>query len=93
MTSEVELGILDFLSKKLLARPHEMKAELHRYDGADGTLSELVSKDYVQVIEPLGERCFVITHKGTKVLHDAKASGWRAAAQASQGSQCAQGLI
>jgi hypothetical protein len=84
VTSEGELRILQILSKKLLARSREIKAEFGRSDGVDVMLSTLLSVECVNVIEPMGEKCFLITHKGAKVLEDAKAAGWKAAPQASQ---------
>jgi hypothetical protein len=81
VAGESELKVLDILSRKLLARSHEVRAEFGRPDGVEVILSGLLSSDCVQVVEPMGEKCFVITHKGTKILQDAKAAGWKPAAQ------------
>jgi hypothetical protein len=86
VAGESELKVLDILSKKLLARPREVKAAFGRPDGIDAILSGLIATECIQVVEPMGEKCFVITHKGTKILQDAKDAGWKTEAQAHQGS-------
>jgi hypothetical protein len=74
--------VLDFLSRRHLARAREVKAS---FSGAESVVSRLLTDDCIQAVEPMGEKCFVITQKGTKELHDARESGWRPAGQAGSG--------
>ncbi len=67
-----EMKVLDILSRKLLAKSEEIKAEFGANDGAEVALQRLLSTDCVKVVEPIGEKCFVITKKGSKLLKEMK---------------------
>ena len=73
MITDKEMLVLEMLNGQLLAKLGEIKAALgSETDGILTSLQRLVSMDCVKVIEPIGEKCFIITHKGSKVLRDAK---------------------
>jgi hypothetical protein len=72
MLNEEEINVLDVLSKRLLAKPSELSSLFGRHDGISTILQRLQSMDCVKVVEPIGEKCFVITQKGTRVLREAK---------------------
>lgn len=71
--SEQEVMVLELLSSRLLARVSEIRSGIgNGQDGVKSTVQRLVSLDFVKVIEPIGEKCYVITKKGTKVLNEIK---------------------
>ncbi len=73
MITDKEMLVLEMLNGQLLAKLREIKAALgSETDGIATSLQKLVSMDCVKVIEPIGEKCFVITHKGSKALRNAK---------------------
>lgn len=73
MITANEITVLEMLNGQLLAKLDEIQAALgNETDGVALSLQRLISMDYVQVVEPIGEKCFVITHKGSKVLRDSK---------------------
>jgi hypothetical protein len=72
MLTEDEIKVLDALSTKLLAKPGELDSVLGGEDGVGTIIQRLQSMDYVKVVEPIGEKCIVITQKGTRMLRDAK---------------------
>ena len=73
MITGKELLVLEMLNGQLLAKLKEIKAALgSETDGVATSLQRLISMDCVKVVEPIGEKCFVITHKGNKTLRDAK---------------------
>lgn len=73
MITGKELLVLEMLNGQLLAKLNEIKAALgSETDGVATSLQRLISQDCVKVVEPIGEKCFVITHKGNKALRDAK---------------------
>ena len=71
MISSQEVMILEVLSRKLLAKSEEIMGEAGG-NGALDALQKLLAMDYVKVVEPIGEKCFVITQKGSKILKDSK---------------------
>jgi hypothetical protein len=79
MISESEVKVLELLSKQLLAKPDELKNAFGEEDGVMSTLQKREAMDYVKVVEPIGEKCFVITQKGTRILREAKNPEKRAA--------------
>ncbi len=73
MLTEKEILVLELLSSRLLAKLGEIKADIgDEPDGVRTSIQRLVSMDCVKVIEPIGEKCFVITQKGSKVLRELK---------------------
>ncbi len=73
MLTEKEMMVLEMLNGQLLAKIEEIKAALgSETDGVTTSLQRLVSMDCVKIVEPIGEKCFVITHKGSKALRNAK---------------------
>ncbi len=73
MLTESEITVLEVLNSRLLAKLGEIKKSVG--DGTDGvgtSIQRLISMDFVKVVEPIGEKCFVITHRGSKALRDAK---------------------
>ena len=73
MMTEQEVKILELLSNQLLARVSEIKSGVgNGQEGIKTTVQRLVSLDFVKMIEPIGEKCYVITKKGTKVLNELK---------------------
>jgi hypothetical protein len=85
MLNESDVKMLEVLSEKLLAKPHELESEFGEDDGVTTTLQKLHSMDCVKVVEPIGEKCYVITQKGTRMLRDMKNPEKRAAANQQQG--------
>ncbi len=79
MISDSELKILELLSKQLLAKSHELESVLGEDDGMSTAVQHLQSMDCVKVVEPIGEKCFVITQKGTRLLREMKNPEKRAA--------------
>ncbi len=88
MIDEKEMKLLEVLSKKLLAKPSEITAEMGEGDGVTTALQKLQSMDCVKAVEPVGEKCFVITQKGTRLLREMKNPEKRAAM-----SQTRQGFL
>lgn len=84
MISEDEVKVLELLSKQLLAKPHELESAFGEDNGVSTVLQKLQAMDYVKVVEPIGEKCFVITQKGTRILRDMKNPEKRAAMQRPQ---------
>lgn len=74
MLSEQEVKILELLNEQLLAKLSEIKSRAgsSEHNGIDIAVQRLVSMDCIRIIEPIGEKCFVITKKGTKNLQEAK---------------------
>lgn len=72
MLTETEVKVLDILSTNLLAKTNEISAHLGEDDGVTPTLQKLMSMDCVKTVEPMGEKCYVITQKGTRLLREAK---------------------
>jgi DNA-binding MarR family transcriptional regulator len=72
MLSEDEIKILEVLSQRLLAKPGELGSVLDVDDGIITLIQRLQSMDYIKVVEPIGEKCLVITQKGTRMLREAK---------------------
>jgi hypothetical protein len=72
MLTENEVRILELLSRRLLAKSNEIRSEFEGPDGIDTALQKLISINCVKVVEPIGEKCFVITQKGTKLLREMK---------------------
>jgi hypothetical protein len=73
MISDQELLVLELLNGHLLAKLSEIEAALgSETDGVKTSLQRLISLDCVKIVEPIGEKCYVITHKGSKVLREAK---------------------
>ncbi|UCD02915.1 MAG: hypothetical protein JSV63_03990 [Candidatus Aenigmatarchaeota archaeon] len=85
MITESEIKVLEYMSRQLLAKQHELESAFGEEDGVMSTLQKLEAMDYVKVVEPIGEKCFVITQKGTRILRDAKNPEKRAAAAKQQG--------
>lgn len=71
MINNQEIVILELLSRKLLAKSEEIKSEAGG-NGVSDALQRLVAMDYVKSVEPIGEKCFVITQKGSKILKEMK---------------------
>jgi len=72
MIENGEMKILEVLSTKLLAKTDEISAVMGENDGAVSALQKLLSMDCVKVVEPIGEKCYVITQKGTRLLKEMK---------------------
>jgi predicted transcriptional regulator len=72
MIDNGEMRILEILSTKLLAKTEEISAAMGENDGAIPALQKLLSMDCVKVVEPIGEKCYVITQKGTRLLKEMK---------------------
>jgi predicted transcriptional regulator len=72
MLEEGEMRILEILSRKLLAKTNEIMTDFGENDGAETSLQRLLSMDCVKAVEPIGEKCFVITQKGTRLLKEMK---------------------
>jgi predicted transcriptional regulator len=71
--SENEIAVLEVLSRQLLARKSEIKDAIgDEPDGVNTAIQRLVSIDFVKTVEPIGERCYVITKKGAQNLKEAK---------------------
>jgi hypothetical protein len=70
MIEEADIRILDILSRRLVAKPAEIRSALGGSDGVAGSLQKLLSMDCVKTVEPIGEKCYVITQKGTKILKE-----------------------
>jgi hypothetical protein len=81
MIDESDMKVLEMLSSKLLAKPDEIRSVLGPDDGAQTSLQKLLSMDCVKVVEPIGEKCFVITQKGTRMLKEMKNPEKRVARQ------------
>ena len=79
MITDSEVRLLEILSKQLLAKPHELIDAFGEDDGVMKTIQKLEAMDYVKIVEPIGEKCFVITQKGTRILRDVKNPEKRAA--------------
>ncbi len=71
MLSDTEIKVLGILSKNLLAKTGEISSSMGGDDGVVPTLQKLQSMDCVKTVEPMGERCYVITQKGTRMLREA----------------------
>jgi hypothetical protein len=65
-----DIRILDILSRKLVAKPAEIRAAFGGEDGVTPSLQKLLSMDCIKTVEPIGEKCYVITQKGTKLLKE-----------------------
>jgi hypothetical protein len=86
--TEEEVRILDLLNSRLLAKPVEIKTAFgDSSNGVASAIQRLQSMEYIKVVEPIGEKCYVITKKGTKALVDAKNPEKRAAAREPYGFQ------
>lgn len=85
MLSENDMRILDIINIKLLAKPSEIRESVGESDGVTESLQRLMTSDCIKLVEPMGERCFVITQKGTRVLRDAKNPEKRAQTQNQHG--------
>ena len=72
MLTESEIDVLESLSKRLLARKREIAADMEESDGVEIALQSLISMGFVEGLEPIGEKCFVITKKGSVSLRDSK---------------------
>jgi len=72
MLTENEIKVLELLSKLLLAKASELNSEFGEGDGVSTAIQKLQSMDCVKVVEPVGEKCFVITQKGTRLLRQIK---------------------
>ncbi len=81
MLDEKEMKLLEVLSRRLLAKHDELNSEFGEGDGVSTVLQKLMSMDCVKVVEPIGEKCFVITQRGTRMLREAKNPEKRAALQ------------
>ena len=69
MLSEVEIKVLQLLNSSLLAK----RGEIHTFigngpDGVNNAIQKLISMDFIKSVEPIGEKCFVITRKGSRTL-------------------------
>jgi hypothetical protein len=74
MMSEEEVKVLELLSNRLVAKLSEIRSGIGE-GGADGiktTVHKLVSMDFVKMIEPIGDKCYVITKKGSRILKELK---------------------
>lgn len=70
MINDGDIRILDILSRRLVAKPAEIMNALGGADAAAPSLQKLLSMDCVKVVEPIGEKCYVITQKGTRLLKE-----------------------
>jgi len=70
MIDEGDLRILDILSRRLVAKPGEISVAFGGSDGVTPSLHKLLAMDCIKVIEPIGEKCYVITQKGAKLLKE-----------------------
>ena len=88
MLTDEEVNVLELLSNRLVARLTEIKSGIGNGgpDGVRTTVHRLVSLDFVKVIEPIGEKCYVITKKGSKVLKEIKNPERRAEGKGLDGS-------
>jgi hypothetical protein len=73
MIDESDIRILDILSRRLIAKPAEIRSALGGEDGVTSSLQKLLSIDCIKTVEPIGEKCYVITQKGAKVLKESAA--------------------
>ncbi|MCD6495975.1 MAG: hypothetical protein J7K54_01765 [Candidatus Aenigmarchaeota archaeon] len=85
MLSDNDLRVLDIINKRLLAKHKEIREAVGEADGITESLQRLMSSDCIKSVEPMGERCFVITQKGTRILRDAKNPEKRVQSQSQQG--------
>ena len=81
MLNENEIKLLEVLGRLLLVKPSELSSEFGEGDGVSAALQKLQSIDCVKVVEPVGEKCFVITQKGTRLLREIKNPEKRASLQ------------
>lgn len=73
MLLEKELKILEMLEKQLLAKKSEINSAVgDEPNGVNAAVQRLLSMDCIKMVEPIGEKCFVITKKGTRSLREAK---------------------
>ncbi len=71
--TEKEISVLEMINGRLLIRRSELKNGMG--DGPDGVytaIQKLVSIDCLKMVEPMGEKCFVITKKGSRHLREAR---------------------
>ena len=93
MFTESEIRILEILNKKLLARLNELKQDVGEPDGVNAAIQRLLSMDCVKIIEPMGEKCYVITWKGAKGLRKVKSPEKRLGQEASFNQGYASGTV
>ena len=71
--TEKELKILDFLNSRTLARMREIGSWAGTdYNGTRAIMQTLLSNGLAKSVEPMGEKCFVITNLGSRKLEEAK---------------------
>lgn len=75
MLNKTEQMILKIIAKNKLITKTELKAYLHNDGGINSEALEsitrnLIQKNLVTAISPVGSTCFVITQKGTKFLEE-----------------------
>ncbi len=65
MLTEAEQEVLQMISKRHLVRKSEI---ISFFDGTDAVAAArgLVEKGLLQVVIPIGEKCFAITQKGMR---------------------------
>ena len=71
MLAENEIKVLRMMNAQKLVKVSEMKRKLGLGgDGLGTALQRLITNECVQTIEPMGERCYIITPKGSKYLKE-----------------------
>jgi predicted transcriptional regulator len=73
MLNDVEKTILKKLSETHLATKHELKKMLssnHKNLDVDTVTKNLIEKNLLRAINPVGSTCYIITQKGTRTLRE-----------------------
>ena len=67
---EKELSILCMLERQRLAKISEIRRLVGPEDGGEDAIRSLVIADSIRAVEPIGEKCFVITPEGSRRLKE-----------------------
>lgn len=70
MLSDTEKGILAIIGERQLVRWDELSGLLikNNINGEDIHIRNLKDKDLIEIVEPGGGKCFIITQKGFRTL-------------------------
>ncbi len=73
MFNDMEMRILEMLNSRPLVKQAEIRKVFGSpYDVIDAAVQRLMMGDFIKTVEPIGEKCYIMTKKGIRGFREFK---------------------
>ena len=73
MLTQNEMKVLELLERQRLVKLNEIRSNLSlEHDGVSSIIQRLIMLEMIKAVEPIGEKCFIITRRGSMELKGTK---------------------